>query len=264
MVLGNHLISVRRTEEKDLAGIQENAILGSSCFKNQMARCKSQSILIIAALLSIVTILSNNVNAQTQSSPHNLSAASAKDLFSAIAATVGVAGGLAGLAKFFSDRQEKETREWQKVSIYRVLSENESKPIRFTQIRDSHRAEGGSVNVRRKDLEEKEIRRALLEMKASGIVKFYPDDSFKLDIIEPKLDLAVEFQRASIAIDKVIGEAPPFTYSLKEAASQIAEIVGENKKRMIATLLQSVKAGYFVLNDSGKIASIADAFDQPQ
>jgi hypothetical protein len=162
VVLGNHLISVRRTEEKDLAGIQENAILGSSCFKNQMARCKSQSILIIAALLSIVTILSNNVNAQTQSSPHNLSAASAKDLFSAIAATVGVAGGLAGLAKFFSDRQEKETREWQKVSIYRVLSENESKPIRFTQIRDSHRAEGGSVNVRRKDLEEKEIRRALL------------------------------------------------------------------------------------------------------
>jgi len=113
-------------------------------------------------------------------------------------------------------------------------------------------------------LEEKEIRRALLEMKASGIVKFYPDDSFKLDIIEPKLDLAVEFQRASIAIDKVIGEAPPFTYSLKEAASQIAEIVGDNKKRMVATLLQSVKAGYFVLNDSGKIASIADAFDQPQ
>jgi len=205
----------------------------------------------------------NTVNAQTQSSAHIVSTLSAKDLFSAIATTVGIAGGLAGLAKYFSDRQEKETREWQKVSIYRVLRENESYPTRFTQIRDSHRAEGGAVNVSRKDLNEDEIRRALLEMKASGIVEFYPDDSFKLDIIEPKFDPAAEFQKLNLAIDKVIGEAPPFPYSLNEAASRIAEIVGDNSKRMAATLNQSVKAGYFVLNDSGKIAYVADAPNPP-
>ncbi len=228
-----------------------------------MVRHKCQNFLHIAVLLSIAATLPNNVNAQTQPSAHIVSTTSAKDLFSAIAATVGIAGGLVGLAKYFSDRQEKETREWQKVSIYRVLRENESNSTRFAQIRDSHRAEGGAVNVRKKDLNEDEIRRALLEMKASGIVKFFPDDSFRLDIIEPKIDLTAELQRVNLAVDKVIGEAPPFTYSLKEAASQIAEIVGENKKRMIATLIQSVNAGFFVLNDSGKIASIADAFDPP-
>lgn len=228
-----------------------------------MARYKSQRILPIAALLSLVTTLSINANAQTQSPAHNLSATSAKDFISVVAATVGVAGGLVGLKKFFSDRQEKETREWQKVSIYRVLRENESKPTAFTKIRDAHWAEGGVVNIRKKDLAENEIRRALLEMKASGIVEFYPDDSFKLDIIEPKFDPAAEFQKLSLAIDKVIGEAPPFTYSINEAASKIAEIVGDNSKRMVATLHQAVKAGNFVLNDSGKIAYVADAPNPP-
>lgn len=226
-------------------------------------RFKCQSILHIAALLSIAATLPNDVNAQPQSSAHIASATSAKDLFSAIAATVGIAGGLAGLAKYFSDRQEKETREWQKVSIYRVLRENQSTPTKFAVIRDSHRAEGGAVNVRKKDLVEDEIRRALLEMKASGIVAFCPDDSFRLDISEPKFDPAAEFQKASLAIDQVIGEAPPFTYSVKEAASQIAEIVGDNKKRMIATLIQSINAGFFVVNNSGKIASIADVWEPP-
>lgn len=190
----------------------------------------------IAAILLIAAPVPSNVNDQSQTSTRLASAASAKDLSSAIAATVGIAGGLAGLAKFFSDRQEKETREWQKGSIYRVLRENESRPTRFTQIRDSHRAEVGSVEVRRKDLDEDEIRRTLLEMKAAGIVEFYPNDSFGPDLIEGKIDLATELQRINEAVDKVIGEAPPFTYSLNEAASKIAEIVGEDKKGMVAAL----------------------------
>jgi hypothetical protein len=228
----------------------------------QMQGLKSKNILKILVILALAATVPSSANAQSQPSTH-LTSTITKDIFSAIAATVGIAGGLIGLSKYFSDRQEKETREWQKVSIYRVLRENESRPTRFAQIRDSHRAEGGAVRVRRKDLDEDEIRRALLEMKASGIIEFYPDDSFSLDIIEKKTDPLVELQRLNEAIYKVIGENPPFTYYLNEAASKIAEILGENTKAVVNTLHQAVMAGNFVLNDSGKIAYLADASKPP-
>ncbi|MFP5344810.1 MAG: hypothetical protein ACLGGU_04115, partial [Gammaproteobacteria bacterium] len=104
---------------------------------------------------------------------------------------VGISGGLLALYKYLCDKREKELREWQKVVIYKIFRQNETKPLGFTGILEKYRIEAQAfvaVDLKKTEISEDALRRVLLELTSSNILSLRPNDSFQLQVAEAKPD----------------------------------------------------------------------------
>ena len=57
------------------------------------------------------------------------------------ATIIGMPAGLIALYKYFSDKRQKELREWQKVVIYKILRQNETRGLTFIDLLSKYRSE---------------------------------------------------------------------------------------------------------------------------
>ncbi len=174
-----------------------------------------------------------------------------------VAATViGIAGGLLGLLKYFSDKREKELREWQKVVLYKIFRQNEMDPLSFTSVLEKYRSEAQAfpdIDLKKKEISEDALRRVLLELASSGILSLEPANSFRLKVSVPKIDDTDLRNRINKELVSLIG-ASPFVYTLDDVARQIAPKVGLEFQILRSTLLVSIDAGVLEMNDDEKMA----------
>ena len=141
-----------------------------------------------------------------------------------IATVIGISGGLLALFKYFSDRREKELREWQKVVIYRIFRQNELSPQSFGNLLDKYRSEANAfvdINLKKKEISEDSLRRIILELVSSNIISMEPLDSFRLKVSQQKIDPIEMGNKINAALLEIVG-ANPFVYTLDEVAKQMS------------------------------------------
>jgi hypothetical protein len=169
---------------------------------------------------------------------------------------IGISGGLLGLYKYFSDKREKELREWQKVVIYKIFRQNEMKALSFTDVLEKYRIEAQAfldVDLKKKEVSENALRRVLLELASSNILSMEPSDSFRLKVVVEKADPRDLLQQVNRELVRMV--APnPFVYTIDEVLKEIAPKVGVEIPLLRNDLKQAVTAGKFVVDEAGRIA----------
>ena len=169
---------------------------------------------------------------------------------------VGISGGLLGLYKYFSDKREKELREWQKVVIYKIFRQNETKILGFIEVLEKYRVEAQAfvaVDLKKTEISEDALRRVLLELTSSNVLSFEPNDSFRLNVAKAKSDPQEIFERLNKELVRVV--APnPFVYTIDEVLKEISPKVGIEIPLLRNALKQSIAQGFFVLDDKDRIA----------
>jgi hypothetical protein len=172
------------------------------------------------------------------------------------ATIVAISGGLLGLYKYFSDKRARELREWQKVVIYKIFRQNETKVLGFIEILEKYRIEAQAfvaVDLKKTEISEDALRRVLLELTSSNILSFELNDSFRLKVAKAKSDPLELLERLNQELVRVV--APnPFVYTLDEVLKEISPKVGIEIPLLRNTLRQSIDQGFLVLDDKDRIA----------
>jgi hypothetical protein len=179
-----------------------------------------------------------------------------QSLIQLAATLVGILGGLLGLYQYFSDKREKELREWQKVVIYKIFRQNETKPFGFTEILEKYRIEANAfvdIDLKKKEMSEDALRRVLLELCGSDILSMEPQDSFKLNVTEAKYDPQSTLQQINKELVNMVG-ANPYVYTLDEVLKELSAKVGVAIPLLRTDLKQAIAAGTFALDEQGRIA----------
>jgi len=169
---------------------------------------------------------------------------------------VGISGGLLGLYKYFSDKREKELREWQKVVIYKIFRQNEPKVLRFIEILEKYRGEAQAfvaVDLKKTEISEDALRRVLLELTSSNILSFEPNDSFLLKVAIAKLDPLEIMERVNKELVRLVSPNP-FVYTIDEVLKEISPKVGIEIPLLRNSLKQSIAQGFLVLDGKERIA----------
>lgn len=173
-----------------------------------------------------------------------------------LATLVGVVGGLLALYKHFADKREAELREWQKVVLYKIFRQNEKQPLSFTLLLEKYRLEAqafAEVNVKKREISEDALRRILLELTASGIVRMEASDAFRLQITVEKFDPIDTLRRINDELIDII--APnPYLYTVDEVLKLLSPRVGIAIPLLRTDFKKAIEVGNFVLNESGKVA----------
>ena len=185
-----------------------------------------------------------------------MSITDAQPLVQMAATVIGISGGLFGLYKYFSDKREKELREWQKVVIYKIFRQNEMKALGFTDVLEKYRIEAQAfvgVDLKKKEVSEDALRRVLLELASSSILSMEPSDSFRLKVAVEKPDPFGILQRVNRELVQMV--APnPFVYTLDEVLKEIAPKVGIEIPLLRNDLKQAIAQGRFIVDKAGRIA----------
>lgn len=185
-----------------------------------------------------------------------MSLSDAQSLVQMAATVVGVSGVLLALYKYFSDKRDKELREWQKIVIYKIFRQNETKALGFTDVLEKYRIEAQAfvdVNLKKKEVSEDALRRVLLELTSSTILSLEPSDSFRLNVAVEKLDLVALLQSVNKELVRLV--APnPFVYTLDDILKEIAPKVGIEIPLLRTDFKQSIAAGNLVMDEQGRIA----------
>lgn len=172
------------------------------------------------------------------------------------ATIVAISGGMFGLYKYFSDKREKELREWQKVVIYKIFRQNETKVLGFIDILEKYRIEAQAfvaVDLKKTEISEDALRRVLLELTSSNILSFEPNDSFQLKVAKAKSDPQEILDRLNKELVRVV--APnPFVYTLDEVLKEISPKIGIDIPLLRNSLRYSIDQGFLVLDDKDRIA----------
>lgn len=173
-----------------------------------------------------------------------------------IATVVGISGGLLGLYKYFSDKREKELREWQKVVIYRICRQAETKAYTFLELLEKYRVEAQAVvdvDLKKREMSEDALRRVLLELTSSNILSLEPGDAYKLKVSATKTDLLATLQLVNQELVRVV--APnPFVYTLDEVLKEIAPKVGIDIPLLRTDFRQAIAQGNLVQDEQGRVA----------
>ncbi len=80
-----------------------------------------------------------------------------------VATLAGLSGGLFGLYKYFSDKREKELREWQKVVIYKIFRQKEMEALSFSLILEKYQITAQAfidIDLKSREISEGALRRA--------------------------------------------------------------------------------------------------------
>jgi hypothetical protein len=169
---------------------------------------------------------------------------------------VGILGGLLGLYKYFSDKREKELREWQKVVIYKIFRQNETKVLGFTEILEKYRIEAQAfvaIDLKKTEISEDALRRVLLELTSSNILSLEPNDSFQLKVAKAKPDPTELLERVNQELLRLV--APnPFVYKLDDVVREISPRVGIEIPILRNELRKSIEMGYLAIDDQDRIA----------
>jgi hypothetical protein len=179
-----------------------------------------------------------------------------KPLIEMAATIIGISAGVIGLYKYFSDKRGKELREWQKVVIYKVLRQNETEPMRFTDILDRYRSEAQAfvtVDLRKNEVSEDALRRVLLELAGSDIVSLEPNDSFLLKLEKTQTFSQARLEFINQELVRVI--APnPFVYTLDEFVKEVSSKIGMPMPLLRNWIKQSVSQGGLEIDSNGRLA----------
>jgi hypothetical protein len=173
-----------------------------------------------------------------------------------VATLAGLSGGLFGLYKYFSDKREKELREWQKVVIYKIFRQKEMEALSFSLILEKYQIAAQAfidIDLKKKEISEDALRRVLLELASSGILTIKPLDAFQLKVVVDKPDPLDKFNKINQALVEMVAKNP-YVYTLDEVLKEIAPKVGEEIPLLRTSLKQSIAQGIFVVNKEGKIA----------
>jgi hypothetical protein len=173
-----------------------------------------------------------------------------------VATIVGISGGTIGLVKYFSDKRNNELREWQKVVLYKILRQNESKAVGFTSLLEKYRIEAQAfrdIDLKKTEVSEDALRRVLLELASSKIVTLETDDSFRLAVSVKKTDVHDLLENINRELVKLIG-TNPFVYKLDEVVKEIAPKVGLEIPILRTELRRSIANGFLTADDSDRIA----------
>jgi hypothetical protein len=173
-----------------------------------------------------------------------------------VATLVGILGGLLALKKHFSDRREKELREWQKVVVYKIFRRKEMTSVAFAEVLEKYRSEAfafADVEIKKKEISEDALRRILLELSSSNILSLAPGDSFQLAVKVPKLDLAEKAELMSKALVQVVGSHPNL-YTLDEVAKQVAEKTGFDFVLLRNDIREAIELDRLDVDDKGRLS----------
>lgn len=177
--------------------------------------------------------------------------------FIQVTATIlAVAGGLIAIVKYFSERREKELREWQKVVIYKILRRTEMESVKFTELLKSYRSEAQAfrdIDLSKKEISEDSLRRVLVELTSSGVVKMDPMDSFKLNIAQEKPDPTELLKKVNDELVRLVGQNP-YAYTIDVFAKDVAQKVGLEIPILKNELRKSINIGLLVIDDEGRLA----------
>jgi hypothetical protein len=179
-----------------------------------------------------------------------------QELVQLTATVIGISGVLLGLYKYFSNKREKELREWQKVVIYKIFRQNELKTIGFTDILEKYRIEAQAsmdIDLKKNEISEDALRRILLELVSSNIIRMEPSDSFRIKLSVEKPDLLDIFHKINKELVQMVGQNP-FTYSIEEVVKEIAPKLGIDIPLLRNDLRQAISQGKFVVDKAGRIA----------
>ena len=176
------------------------------------------------------------------------------------ATIIGIVGGLFGMYKYFSNQREKEIREWQKVIVYKIFREQERSEetnlLNFETILVKYQNAGlvtSKFNLNKKDINEDTLRRILLELTSSGILVQVLPDSFKLNVIEPSIDIDEKYDLINVRIGELIGPNPG-VFTKEEVAARIAPEFGEPIPLFISNLITMVESGFLEMNQDNRLS----------
>lgn len=179
-----------------------------------------------------------------------------KTLIEMAATIIGISAGVIGLYKYFSDKREKELREWQKVVIYKILQQNEITPLRFTDILDRYRSAVQAfvaVDLKKNEISEDALRRVLLELACSGIVILEQNDSFLLKIAKAQTFLETRLELVNQELIRMI--APnPFVYTLDDFAKEVSSKIDMPMPLLRDWIKQSISGGGLAIDRNGRLA----------
>ena len=172
------------------------------------------------------------------------------------ATVVGIAGGLAGLFRFFSDRREKDIREWQKVVISKIFQQSESKALSFASVLEKYRSEAqafAAFNLTKTEISEDALRRVLLELVSSNILSMEIGNLYKLKVSKTTTDPIELLTKINAELARLVA-ANPFLYTLDEVSKEVAPKVGLEIPILKNTLKQSIAQGLLVQDELGHLA----------
>jgi hypothetical protein len=179
-----------------------------------------------------------------------------QELVKSVAAVLGVFGAGLGIAKYLSEKREKEVREWQKVVLYKILQQSEQPTMTFASLLEKYRLEAqafADANLKKGEISEDALRRVLLELVSANIAQLEPSGSFRLKIVQAKVDQQELQHRLNVELARVVGPNP-HTYTIDEVAKEIAPKLGLDIPIVRNTIRIAVEIGALEVDDAGRLA----------
>ncbi|MGR5503749.1 hypothetical protein ACQKP3_23735 [Vibrio sp. DNB22_10_4] len=175
-----------------------------------------------------------------------------------VSTLVAICGGFFAMHKHFSDRREKEIREWQKVIMLRILRKEESADWKFDDLLAAYRLEAQAFQdhaLPKKEISENALQRVLLELISTTVIEQRLDNSYRLCIIKDEFNLQDLVMQFNSELVRVIG-SNPYLYTVDEVLKEIAPRLGlEDKIPLLHNdLVGAINNQKFVLDTNGKIA----------
>jgi hypothetical protein len=188
-----------------------------------------------------------------------------KDYIEVFGTVVGVAGFVIGLFRHFSDVNDRNIREWQKVVIQKILQQNAlQQPLPFTRIQEIYRTEAQAFSrarLSKSDISEDALRRVMVELVSSSIAVQGAGDiySLKVSLIAP--DVAGDTQRKIFMENQALNEASykylsvnPYRNTVQEFAAYLCQATAIDAGHVDQYLQVSLLQGGFILDAQGKVA----------
>jgi len=172
-----------------------------------------------------------------------------------VATTIGILAGLLGLYKYFSDKRQKELREWQKVVIYKIFRQNEAKAMTFLDILARYRTEAQAFpafDLKKSEISDDALRRVLIELTSSNILSMERSDSFRLQGIV-KLDWDEKVQLVNQELVRMIASSP-FKYTVDEFVKDVAPKIGMEIPILRGWIKKSIAEKYLEADDQNRLA----------